>query len=104
MNAPWGITMAPAGFGKFSNQLLIGMFGSGRIIAFDPASGKVRGHINGPRGPLTINGLWGIGFGNDANAGPSTTLFFAAGINDEADGLFGTITHNAEGKDDNDDD
>src|SRR5579862_657118 len=102
MNSPWGMTMAPAGFGKFSNQLLIGMFGSGNIIAFDPGSGKVRGHINGPHGPLTINGLWGIGFGNDANAGPSTTLFFAAGINDEADGLFGTITHKGDGREDND--
>jgi uncharacterized protein (TIGR03118 family) len=98
MNAPWGITMAPAGFGKFSNRLLVGNFGSGTIAGFDPKSGKFRGFIHGRQGPLKIDGLWGIAFGNGGLAGPTTTLFFAAGIQDEAHGLFGTITPKAQGK------
>ncbi len=92
MNAPWGITMAPDDFGRFSNELLVGMFGSGQIVAFDPDTGKFDGLMKGRHGPISIDGLWGIGFGNDANAGPSTTLFFAAGIEDEEHGLFGAIT------------
>ena len=98
MNAPWGITMAPAGFGKFSNRLLVGNFGSGTIAGFDPTSGKFRGFIHGRKGPLKIDGLWGLAFGNGGLAGPTTTLFFAAGIQDEAHGLFGTITPKAQGK------
>ncbi|HJZ97724.1 MAG TPA: TIGR03118 family protein [Candidatus Solibacter sp.] len=106
-NAPWGMTLAPDGFGKLSDLLLIGNFGSGRIAAFDPASGGFRGHLNGQRGPLTIDGLWGIGFGNGANAGSATTLFFAAGIDSEAHGLFGTITpaqHDRDGHDEDNED
>ena len=93
MNAPWGIAHAPANFGKWSNRLLIGQFGSGQIAAFNARSGEFEGLLRGPKGkPISINGLWGLGFGNDAAAGPSNTLFFAAGINDEANGLFGTLT------------
>jgi uncharacterized protein (TIGR03118 family) len=92
-NAPWGLAWAPANFGKFSNMLLVGNFGSGKIAAFDPKHGHFRGMVRGDNHrPLTIDGLWALGFGNDASAGPSTTLFFTAGIEDEAHGLFGTIT------------
>lgn len=92
MDAPWGVALAPGDFGKFSNDLLVGMFGSGQIAAFDPETGLFKGVLKGEHGTLVIDGLWGIGFGNDGNAGPSTTLFFAAGIEDEAHGLFGAIT------------
>ncbi len=93
LNAPWGIAWAPANFGKFSNMLLVGNFGSGKIAAFDPNHGHFRGMVRGAHGrPLAIEGLWALSFGNDAGAGPSTTLFFTAGIDDEAHGLFGTIT------------
>ncbi|MFB3905980.1 MAG: TIGR03118 family protein [Acidobacteriota bacterium] len=92
MNAPWGIALAPDDFGRFSNDLLVGMFGSGQIAAFNPDTGRFIGILKGKHGPISIDGLWGIGFGNDGNAGPSTTLFFAAGIEDEEHGLFGTIT------------
>jgi len=92
-NAPWGLAVAPANFGKFSNLLLVGNFGSGKIAAFDPKHGRFRGMLRGDnRRPLSIDGLWALGFGNDAAAGPSTALFFTAGIDDEAHGLFGTIT------------
>lgn len=107
MNAPWGIAMAPASFGRFSNHLLVGMFGSGQIIAFDPDTGKFDARLKGRHGTITIDGLWGLGFGNDGNAGPSTTLFFAAGLDDEQHGLFGTITpltkEKGEDEDNNDD-
>ncbi len=92
MNAPWGIALAPDNFGRFSNALLVGMFGSGQIVAFNPQTGKFRGVLRGCQGKLTIEGLWGIGFGNDGNAGSSSTLYFAAGIEDEEHGLFGAIT------------
>jgi uncharacterized protein (TIGR03118 family) len=87
------VALAPADFGKFSNSVLIGNFGSGQIAAFDQTSGNFQGLLRDSFGaPIAINGLWGIGFGNGGNAGPASTLFFAAGLNDESDGLFGTIT------------
>jgi uncharacterized protein (TIGR03118 family) len=92
LNSPWGLALAPAGFGAFSNDLLAGNFGDGRISAFDLATGAFLGQLQDPTGhPVTINGLWGLAFGNGGLAGDTTTLFFAAGLNDEADGLFGTI-------------
>ncbi|MFZ3167372.1 MAG: TIGR03118 family protein [Candidatus Methanoperedens sp.] len=92
LNAPWGAAMAPANFGNFGNDLLIGNFGSGQISAFDEDNGSFKGLLeNESNEPIVIDGLWGLGFGNDANAGSSDTLFFAAGINKEQDGLFGNI-------------
>ena len=94
MNAPWGLALAPAtGFGKASGKLLVGMFGSGEIATFDPATGDFAGLLRGRFGkPIEIEGLWALRFGNGGSAGPPTTLFFTAGINDEEHGLFGTIT------------
>ncbi len=92
-NAPWGMTQAPTDFGQFSHDVLVGQFGSGQILAFDPVTGKFLGRLyDTSNSPLTIDGLWGINFGNDGNAGPATILFFAAGPNSEQNGLFGTIT------------
>jgi hypothetical protein len=71
----------------------VGNFGSGQIAAFNPGSGLfvdlMRDSANDP---IFISGLWGLGFGNGGSAGPTTTLFFAAGLNGESDGLFGTLT------------
>ncbi|TGU72850.1 TIGR03118 family protein [Geomonas terrae] len=93
LNSPWGMALAPENFGKFSNMVLVGNFGSGQIAAFDPVTGAFKGVMrDADNVPIVINGLWGIGFGNGGNAGPTTTLFFAAGLNGESDGLFGTIT------------
>jgi len=93
LNAPWGLAVAPAGFGRFSGNLLVGNFGDGRINAYDLATFEPRGHLKRPdHKPIAIDGLWGIGFGNGAAAGPQTTLFFAAGPEDETRGLFGSIT------------
>jgi uncharacterized protein (TIGR03118 family) len=91
LNSPWGLALAPANFGKFSNDVLVGNFGDGLINAFD-TSGTFHGQLQDEHGnPITINGLWGIAFGNGGLAGDTNKLFFASGLNDEADGLFGYI-------------
>ena len=93
LNSPWGLALAPADFGRFSNDLLVGNFGDGRINAIDPNNGAFLGQLSvQPGNPITIDDLWGLAFGNGASAGGTNELFFTAGINDEADGLFGTIT------------
>jgi uncharacterized protein (TIGR03118 family) len=92
LNSPWGIALAPATFGQFAGDLLIGQFGSGRIAAFHPKNGKFLGYVNDNTGlPIQNNGLWAVSFGNNGAAGSANTLFFTAGLNDEADGLFGKI-------------
>jgi uncharacterized protein (TIGR03118 family) len=95
LDGPWGLAMAPNGFGRFSGDLLVGNFGNGRINAYEQqANGQFahRGELrDAGHKPITIDGLWGIGFGNGSGSGPTTTLYFAAGPNDEADGLFGSI-------------
>jgi len=92
LNSPWGLALAPADFGTFSNKLLVGNFGNGRINVYDPVTGKFEGMLmNSKKKPVTIDGLWALGFGNDANAGKHNELFFTAGLNDEANGLFGKL-------------
>jgi uncharacterized protein (TIGR03118 family) len=93
LNSPWGLALAPASFGKFSGDLLVGNFGNGHINAFNIDNGSARGHMLRPNGhTLEIDGLWGLHFGNDAAAGPSNVLLFTAGPEDESHGLFGAIT------------
>ncbi|AXL49490.1 NHL repeat family protein [Paraburkholderia caffeinilytica] len=92
LNAPWGIAQAPGNFGRFSGDVLIGNFGDGAINAFDPSSGLSLGAVNLPSGSAFVQpGLWGIAFGNGLDNQPTNTLFFAAGPNDEADGVYGRI-------------
>ena len=92
LNAPWGMALAPADFGTLSNALLVGNFGDGTIHGYDPSSGRYLGELGDGAGTaFSQPGLWGIAFGNDAANQPHATLFFAAGINDEADGRYGRI-------------
>ena len=92
LNAPWGLALAPADFGEFSNALLVGDFGDGLINAFDAGTDAFLGQLTDPAGqPISIDGLWGLRFGNDGAAGRSNELFFTAGIRDEAGGLFGKL-------------
>ncbi|GAA2023738.1 TIGR03118 family protein [Catenulispora yoronensis] len=90
LNAPWAITVAPASFGKFAGDILVGNFGDGRVNAFDNR-GRFQGPLRGTDGkPLVIDGLWGLLPGTAANGG-TDNLWFAAGINHEAHGLLGLI-------------
>ena len=92
LNAPWGMAIAPAsGFGEFSGNLIVGNFGSGQIVAYDRNTGDFLGFLHGAKGPLVIDGLWGLAFGNAGSNGLPTELFFTAGPNDESDGLFGKL-------------
>jgi uncharacterized protein (TIGR03118 family) len=93
MNSPWALTQAPGDFGIYSHDILVGMFGSGNIVAFDPVTGKFDGYLMDPSGnPLAIDGLWALSFGNNGSAGSSTVLYYTAGPNGEADGVLGTLT------------
>ena len=92
LDSPWGMVMAPAGFGDFSGDLLVGNFGDGKINAFDPSSGAFLGALSAPSGsPIVIDGLWGLIFGNGASAGDKNVLFFSAGSDGEQHGLFGAL-------------
>jgi uncharacterized protein (TIGR03118 family) len=92
LNAPWGLALAPADFGRFSNTLLIGNFGDGQINAFDLQSGAPRGRLQTPDGhAISIDGLWGIAFGSGVANQPTNALFFAAGPAGETHGVYGRI-------------
>ena len=93
LNAPWGVVWTPRDFGEFSNSILVGNFRSGWIAAYNGFTGKFIGFLkNDKKSLVTIDGLWSLTFGNDGGAGLANTLYFTAGINNENDGLFGTLT------------
>jgi uncharacterized protein (TIGR03118 family) len=92
LNAPWGLALAPANFGQFGSRLLVGNFGDGAINAYDLKSGKFVGRLRGrDHKPITIDGLWGLAFGNGLQNQPVDTLFFTAGPDDEQHGLYGRL-------------
>ena len=95
LDSPWAVTLAPPTFGVFGGDILVGNFGDGRINVYDRSSGQFLGELRHPAGgPITISGLWGLRFApGTPGAGPNT-LYFTAGINGEADGLFGDIIPN----------
>jgi uncharacterized protein (TIGR03118 family) len=91
LNLPWGVVIAPAGFGTFANDLLVGNFGDGKINAFDPNTGAFLGTVSGFNGPLVNSGLWSLAVRTGGTFNTSA-VYFMAGINNQADGLFGAIT------------
>ncbi|MBX6311943.1 MAG: TIGR03118 family protein [Isosphaeraceae bacterium] len=92
LQAPWGLALAPSDFGRFSNALLVGNFGDGRINAYNFRTGRFLGQLTDPRGnPIVIPFLWALHFGNGQNAGPTNTLFFTAGIAGQYHGLLGAL-------------
>lgn len=94
LNAPWGVTLAPASFGAMGGALLVGNFGDGRITAFNATTGALMGQLSDGNGaPFTIPGLWALTFGNDGSAGKSTQLYFTSGTAAETHGLFATISN-----------
>lgn len=97
LNSPWGLALAPAFFGEYSNTLLVGNFGDGKINAYDVASGKLVGTLKDRRGnPIALEGLWGLTFGNNRNGGDANTLYFTAGVSGggarEDHGVFGSVS------------
>src|SRR5262249_9600161 len=94
---PWGVTQAPANFGAYSNDLLVGnVAGAGNINAYDPVTGAYLGQLHQPNGaPIAIKGLWDMDFGEGTpDSGKTNQLFFDAGPNhpgDSTGGLFGVI-------------
>ncbi len=92
LNSPWGLALAPGGFGAFGGDLLVGNFGDGTIHAYNPFSGDLEGQLMNKDGnPIQIDQLWGLRFGNGVTGSPNS-LLFTAGIGDELHGLFGEIT------------
>jgi uncharacterized protein (TIGR03118 family) len=92
LNAPWGVTLAPFNFGQFSNMVLIGNFGDGLINVYNPLTDKFVGQLASPSNKtIAIDGLWALTFGGALDSDPGT-LYFSAGTNDEADGLFGSLS------------
>ncbi len=106
LNAPWGVTLAPLDFGRFSHELLIGQFAgggttesSGFIAAYDLATGRFDGLLKDASGkPLSINGIWALSPGNvspanvDADDAPAAQVYFTAGPAVKTQGLFGYLT------------
>jgi uncharacterized protein (TIGR03118 family) len=95
LNAPWGMAIAPAGFGSLAGDVLIGNFGDGKINIFAP-NGTELATSQGPLtvtngGAIAIPGLWSLVFGNGDADKPLTTLFYTAGFADQTDGVFGSI-------------
>jgi uncharacterized protein (TIGR03118 family) len=92
LDSPWAVTLAPSHFGIFGGDILVGNFGDGHINVFDHSTGRFLGPLTrGDGDSIVIDGLWGLRFGNGAFGAGTNTLFFTAGTNNEADGLFGKI-------------
>ncbi len=92
LNSPWGVVVAPANFGAFSNDLLVGNLGDGTIHAYNPSTKTLLGALEDQSGKtLVIDGLWDLVFGDGSFGKPLNTLFFSAGITGQTNGLFGSL-------------
>jgi uncharacterized protein (TIGR03118 family) len=93
LNAPWAVATAPSSFGPMAGDLLVGNFGDGHINIYDPNTHAFLGQVlDASNRPLAVDGLWALSPGNDRLAGSSHLLYFTAGPNEEAHGLFGVLT------------
>ncbi|HWY67194.1 MAG TPA: TIGR03118 family protein [Terriglobales bacterium] len=92
LNSPWGVAVAPASFGQFAGDILIGNFGNGHINVYS-STGEFVDKLRDPNGQaIVIDGLWTLRVGNGGNGGNANTVYFTAGPNGESDGLFGSLT------------
>ena len=95
LNSPWGLAIAPATFGKFAGNLLVGNFGDGMINAYDATTGAFQGTLQDPSGAnIVLPGLWSLYFGNGGNGGDKDTLYFTAGPGGQKHGILGSIQAN----------
>ena len=102
LNAPSGLAIAPPAFGAFGGALLVGNFGDGdeggTIAAFELSTGAFLDYLRDDSGkPISIDGLWGLAFGNGVSLGDADSLYFTAGPNKEADGIFGRLRYSGPG-------
>ena len=93
LNAPWGMAIAPVGFGDLGGDLLVGNFGDGSINAYSLATGAYLETLlaGNTANPLSIDGLWGLRFGNGGNGGNALSLYVTAGPGEETGGLLGQV-------------
>ena len=92
LNSPWGLAIAPSGWGAFGGDLLVGNFGNGRINSYSATTGAHMGTLHNSAGSsIVLPGLWGLLFGNGTSA-PTDALMFTSGPGGEAHGRWGTIT------------
>jgi uncharacterized protein (TIGR03118 family) len=91
LNAPWGLAIAPTGFG-FDGALLIGSFGDGTIHAYNSVTGAPLGALTDTLGtPIVIDGLWALRAGNGGTGGLADHVYFTSGPDKESNGLFGAL-------------
>ena len=92
LSAPWGVAFAPANFGALSGALLVANFGDGTIAGYDPKTKSFVDFLRSPEGKvIKIDKVWGLLFGNGESLGDKNSLYFAAGPEDETEGLFGSL-------------
>jgi uncharacterized protein (TIGR03118 family) len=93
LNSPWGLDIAPAGFGRLAGDLLVGNFGNGVINVYDPATGAFVDNIRDASDkPIVLGDLWGLINGNGGSGADPNKVYFTAGIMNEAHGLFGSLS------------
>jgi uncharacterized protein (TIGR03118 family) len=92
LNSPWGVAIAPAGFGDYAGKLLVGNFGDGTINVYDATTGALTAALQDAKGAkIQISGLWGLLPGNGGSGGDANAVYFAAGTDGETHGLFGSL-------------
>jgi uncharacterized protein (TIGR03118 family) len=92
LDSPWGLAIAPSGFGEFANDLLVGNFGDGTINVFNPKNDHFLGKLEGANGaPITIGDLWALVPGTGSAGSDPNKIYFTAGVQNEAHGLFGSL-------------
>ncbi|MGZ5003426.1 MAG: TIGR03118 family protein, partial [Chthoniobacterales bacterium] len=93
LDSPWGLALAPSGFGSFAGDLLVGNFGDGRINIFDSLTGAFIDQLRDTNGnPIAIDGLWALVAGNNGIGFDPSSIYFTAGSGDEMHGLFGRLS------------
>jgi len=93
LDSPWGLVVAPSSFGSFAGDLLVGNFGDGTISAFNINTGAFEGKLDGTNGqPIVLGDLWGLINGGGGSDGNPNSIYFTAGILNESEGLFGSIS------------
>jgi uncharacterized protein (TIGR03118 family) len=92
LQAGYGVAYAPDNFGGLSNTLLVGNFNNGTVVAFDPNTHTAIDYLRDDAGKtLVADGIWGMLFGNGESLGDNNSLYYSAGPNNAADGVFGRL-------------